>query len=152
MHLEHGTTVFVTDGRKALFLRNEGDAEFADLRLVRKWEVPAPRDRELRTDAPGRVFSSRGGSTRRSSYDEGDFHEQAEARFAEHISDLMNDQAMEDPTKDLVLIAPPRTLGQLRKHLRRDVAERISVEIPKDLMKHPLASIERLLAAHADPY
>ena len=150
MHLQHGTSVFVTDGRKALLLRNDGDAEFPDLRLIQKWEAPAPSGRDLTTDAPGRVFSSRGGSSRRSSYDEQDLHEQAETRFAGHIADVMNDRASEDPTNDLVLVAPPRTLGQLRKHLRREVSERISLEIPKDLVKHPLPEIERILAAHAE--
>ena len=151
MHLQHGASVVVTDGRKALFLRNEGDLEFPDLRLIRKWEAPAPLDRDLKTDAPGRVFSSLDSSTRRSSYDEADFHTQAEARFAEHIADFVNDQAREDATKELVLVAPPRTLGVLRKHLRQDVAKQISAEIPKDLVKHRVAAIEESVAAHAGP-
>lgn len=151
MHLRHGASVLVTDGRKALFLRNEGDAEFADLRLIRKWEEPSAPDHDLKTDAPGRVFSSRGGASRRSSYEEGDLHTQAEAKFAEQIADFVNGQAGEDATKELVLVAPPRTLGVLRKHIVRDVARRISAEIPKDLVKHPIAAIEESLAAHKEP-
>ncbi len=149
MRLIHGASVLVTDGRKALYLRNEGDGEFADLRLVEKWESPAPADRDLRTDAPGRVFSSRGGSARRSSYDEGNFHDQAEAEFAEQVADFVNTRAPDDAPQ-LVLVAPPRTLGVLRRHFRRDVAERLVAEIPKDLVKHPIPEIERLLTAHRE--
>lgn len=149
MQLTHGTSVLVTDGRKALYLRNEGDGEFANLRLVQKWESPVPADRELRSDAPGRVFGSRGGSTRRSSYDEGNFHDQAEVEFAEQIADFVNSQAADD-AHQLVLVAPPRTLGVLRRHLRREVADRLAAEIPKDLVKHPIPEIERLLAAHRE--
>ena len=151
MNIEHGASVFVTDGCKALFLCNDGDAEFPDLRLVSKWEAPAPADRELKSDAPGRVFSSRGGSARRSSYDEGDFHEQAEAEFVERIANLVNEQALEDATKEIVLVAPPRTLGVMRKHLDLDTSDRIAAEIPKDLVKHPIAAIERLLATYSEP-
>lgn len=149
MQLSHGASVLVTDGRKALYLRNEGDGEFANLRLVKKWESPVPADRDLRSDAPGRVFSSRGGSTRRSSYDEVNFHDQAETEFAEHIADFVNSQEADDSSR-LVLVAPPRTLGVLRRHLRREVTDRLAAEIPKDLVKHPIPEIERLLTAHQE--
>lgn len=151
MHVQHGSLVVLTDGRKALFLHNEGDAEFPDLRLAHKWEAPVAADHELKSDAPGRVFSSRGGSMRRSAYDEGDFHEQAEAEFTHHIADFVNKQALEDPTKKIVLVAPPRTLGVLRTHLDRHVSDRVIAEIPKDLVKHPIETIERLLTAYAEP-
>lgn len=151
MHVQHGSSIVVTDGRKALFLRNDGDAEFPDLRLVRKWEAPAAPDHELKSDAPGRVFSSRGGSARRSAYDEGDFHEQAEAEFAKRVAEFVNEQALEDATREIVLVAPPRTLGVLRKHMGRDVSGRVIAEIPKDLVKHPIGAIERLLTAHEEP-
>lgn len=149
MQLTHGASVLVTDGRKALYLRNEGDGEFANLRLVQKWESPAPPDRELRSDAPGRVFGSLGGSARRSSYDEGNFHDQAEVEFAEHIAEFVNSQEADDAPQ-LVIVAPPRTLGVLRRHLSRDVANRLAAEIPKDLVKHPIPEIERLLTAHRE--
>ena len=148
MNLNHGASVFVTDGSKALFLRNDGDAEFPDLRLVKKWEAPAPADRELKSDAPGHVFSSQGGATRRSAYDEGDFHEQAEAKFAEEVAHFMSKQGLKDSTKDIILVAPPRTLGVMRKHLDKAISDRIGAEIPKDLVKHPIAAIERSLITH----
>lgn len=151
MKVEHGASVFVTDGSKALFLRNEGDAEFPDLRLVQKWEAPSPPDRELRSDAPGHVFSSHGGAARRSSYDEGSFHDQAEARFAKKVADFMNQLALGDGAEDIILIAPPRTLGVMRKYLDGEVSDRITAEIPKDLLKHPISAIERSLIAHPSP-
>lgn len=145
MQVDHGASVLVSDGRKALFLRNEGDADFPDLRLVEKWESPAAADRELKSDAPGRVFASRGGSARRSSYDEGDLHDQAEAEFAQRIADFLNVQVRGERVGQLVLVAPPRTLGVLRKHLRGEVSDLVTAEIPKDLVKHPIASIEALV-------
>lgn len=49
------------------------------------------------------------------------------------------------------MVAPPRTLGELRKHIRRDVADRVKAEIAKDLVKHPIAAIEQLLARYPEP-
>ena len=151
MQLQNGTTVFVTDGRKALFLCNQGDAEFADLRVTEKWDEPMPSDRELKTDSPGHVFSSRGGSARRSAYDEGDYHEQAETRFAERVANFINEQANGDGVDELVLVAPPRTLGVIRKHLHTEVARKVAAEIPKDLVNRPVSEIERLIAAYCEP-
>ena len=151
MNVEHGASIFVTDGRKALFLRNDGDSDYPNLRLAHKWEAPVPAARDLRSDAPGRVFSSQPGSARRSSYDEGDGHEQAEAEFAEGIANFMNEHAPQEGSKQIILVAPPRALGVVRKHLDVDVSKRITAEIPKDLVKHPIPAIERLLASYARP-
>lgn len=151
MKVEHGASVFVTDGRKALHLQNEGDAESFDLRLIRKWDSPVMADRELRSDAPGRVFSSAGGSVRRSSYDEPDLHAQAEAEFAEQVASFVSKQVLDGGTSEIILVAPPRTLGVMRKYLGVDVADKVTAEIPKDLVKHPIEAIERLLAGYAEP-
>ena len=47
----------------------------------------------------------------------------------------------------LVVIAPPKILGNLRKAFHAEVAERVAAEIPKELTSHPIAEIERLVAA-----
>lgn len=148
MQVIHGTSVLITDGRKALLLRNEGDADFPDLRLVRKWEEATPADRDLKVDAPGRSFSSHDHGTRRSAFDETDFHRQAEAQFAAELAEFLN---AEKAREELVIVAPPRTLGELRGHLDRTTAERVTAEIAKDLVKHSIADIERLLACYAQP-
>lgn len=92
MEVKHGASVLVTDGRKALLVINQGDADFLDFRLVRKWEKKSRSDRELKSDAPGRTFSSHDHGMRRSSFDEPDYHAQAEARFAAELADFLNAQ------------------------------------------------------------
>lgn len=148
MRMQHGSSVMITDGRKALLLKNEGDADYPQLRMIQKWEEASPADRDLKSDAPGRTFSSAGHGMRRSSYDEPDLHAQAEADFAAQMGEFLNDR---DDIEDLVIVAPPRTLGELRKHLNRAVTARVSAEIAKDLVKHPIAEIERLIANYSEP-
>jgi protein required for attachment to host cells len=66
LSIPHDAYVFVGDGRKALFLRNEGDEKFPNLRAERVLVDDNPRTRDQGTDRPGRGFARRG-SSRRSS-------------------------------------------------------------------------------------
>lgn len=143
--------MLVTDGRKALFLSNEGDAEFPNFRLLQRREHPSFADRELKSGAPGRAFSSHDHGSRRSSYAETDFHEQAETEFALEIAEFLNDRVQVHELAELVMVAPPRTLGVLRKHLSPEALAQVAAEIPKDLVKHPIADIERLLITYPGP-
>lgn len=150
MHVQQRASVLVIDGSKALLLRNEGDSEFPDLRLIRKWEQDVPQDRDLRSDAPGRSFGSHDGGARRSALDETNLHDQAEIEFASKIGQFLNEQAQLHSIEDLIIIAPPRTLGEIRKHLSGEASDRLTAEIAKDLVKHTIVSIERLLAAEPE--
>ena len=47
----------------------------------------------------------------------------------------------------MVLIAPPQVLGEIRRKLHKEVAEKITVEIPKTLTNHTIVDIENLLQA-----
>jgi protein required for attachment to host cells len=151
MRVHHGVSILVTDGSKALFLTNEGDGDFPDFQLVQKWEQEVPADHELRSAGPGHAFSSYEGSSRRSSYDETDFHEQVKVQFTANIAAFLNERARLGSIDELIMVAPPRTLGELRKHIRRDVADRLRAEIAKDLVKQPIAAVEQLLARYPEP-
>lgn len=151
MHLQHDASVLVTDGCKALLLRNNGDAEFPDLGLVRKWEHRLAADHALKSGPPGRTFSSHDQGMRRSSYEETDLHAEAEADFAHNLAEFLEAQFAAKTIQELVLVAPPRTLGEVRKHLRPHMSKMIKAEIDKDLVKHPIAHIESLLVAYPEP-
>ena len=47
----------------------------------------------------------------------------------------------------LVVVAPPRTLADLRTAFHADVKKRIVAEVGKDLTKHPVGDIEKHLFA-----
>ena len=52
-------------------------------------------------------------------------------------------------TNGLIVVAPPRTLAELRKAFHSDVKASIITEINKDLTKHPIGEIERHLTGDA---
>ena len=147
MHLSHGTSIFLTDGRKALLLRNAGDSRFPDLKLEQKWEQDLAPDRDLKSDAPGRAFSSYGEGSRRSAYSEPDYHRAAEAHFVTNLIAVLHERCLKGDIRALVIAAPPRALGDVRKALTPQIGDLVIAELAKDLVKHPLTEIERILAS-----
>lgn len=137
--------VVVVDGRKMLFFRNEGDATRPNLVVETAREQVNPADRDHKTDKPGTAHSSVGPG--RSSMEEVDFHQQEEDRFAAETAALLKKRALANDFEALIVVAPPRTLGELRKHYHKEVSERLIGEIDKDLTGHPVPEIEKALIA-----
>ena len=141
----HNALLLVGDGQKALFLRNKGNAKRVDLVVERILARDNPPTREQGTDRPGR--SSAGLGVARSAMEEADWHYLAKERFAGELADALYRGAHASLFDRLVIIAPPKILGNLRKAFHPEVAERIAAEIPKELTSHPVAEIERLVSA-----
>ncbi|HWH22978.1 MAG TPA: host attachment family protein [Allosphingosinicella sp.] len=147
MQVPHNTFVVVADGAKMLFFRNEGDAEFPKLQVERKREQENLQDREMKRDDRGRTFDASGGAGR-SAYEETDFHQLEKDRFAHETADMLKRWALRNAYDQLVVVAPPKTLGELRKHYHKEVEKRLAAEIPKDLTNMPVEEIEKTLLAH----
>ena len=70
-----------------------------------------------------------------------DSHEFQERKFAKQIAGML-DHAESDASFDqLVQVAPPKTLGELRNSLAPDTLAKVSGELAKDLTKHSLADL-----------
>jgi protein required for attachment to host cells len=146
MQVPHNSCVLVADGKKMLFFRNEGDSDYPKLEVERKREQDNPADRAQKSDAPGRAFDASGGPGR-SAYQETDFHQLEEDRFAAETAELLRKRALRNEFESLIIVAPPRTLGELRKHYHKEVEKRLAGEIAKDLTGHPVTEIEKILQA-----
>jgi protein required for attachment to host cells len=114
-----------------------------NLQVERKRVQDNPDNIDQRTDAPGRSFSSVGSG--RSAYEETDFHQLEEDRFAAETAQLLKKRALNNDFESLIIVAPPRTLGELRKHYHKEVSERLTAEIDKTLTGHPIPDIEQAL-------
>jgi protein required for attachment to host cells len=149
LRIPHDAFVFVGDGRKALFLRNDGDEKFANLKTERVFVEENPPSHELGTERPGRV--SKGLQTgRRSAVQPTDWHDIEEHHFARKVAAAMEQVIRAGKVKALVVVAPPRTLAELRNAFHSDVKACIIAEINKDLTKHPIGEIEIYLTGNAD--
>ncbi|MDQ0391148.1 host attachment family protein [Labrys monachus] len=139
--------VLVCDGSKALLLRNEGDADLLNLKIVEVFHEHHPPSRDIGSDRPGRVFQS--DAPARSATEETDWHARAEAEFIARVAAELDRVRHAQSMKHLVLVAPPKALGVLRRQLTAPVAAIVEAEIDKDLAQLPLDAIEKHLAAEA---
>ena len=145
MPIANNALVLVTDGRKTLFFRNHGDINQIDLRTEAHDERVDQSDGEMKTDAPGSMHQSTGSG--RSSYEETDFHQLEEDRWAKTAAEEVNKRALSNDFEALAIIAPPKTLGELRKQLHKEAAKRVVCEIPKEMTGRTIADIEKLLVS-----
>lgn len=171
MQIPNNAFVLVADGRKMLFLRNDGDAEFPNLKVELAEEHPNPRDIDQKTDQAGGAMGTqmgggapavaRGGgmggpngggqggafAPSRGTFEEVDFHQLEEDRFAAECADMLRKRALARKYDHLIVVAPPKTLGELRKHYHKEVQSRLAGELAKDLTGHSVPDIEAALKA-----
>ena len=144
LSIQSGEWVVVCDGAKALVLENVGDNKFPNLKTVDVFEQEDKPTREMGTDAPGRSHSSVGHG--RSAMEQTDWHDQAEERFAAAVADTLYQMEHAQEFSELVMVAPPKMLGDLRAKLHQEVADCVVAEVAKDLTAHPIPEIGRLLS------
>lgn len=146
LKIPHDGLVLVSDGRKALFLKNEGDDLYPNLQVERVLEAPEnPQTAQQGTDKPGRAY----GVGQRSAVDQTDWHEIAEQKFAGEVAEALNAVCSDRDVKAIVVAAPPKTLAELRNRFSDAVKKRIMAEVNKDLTKHPVYEIEQHLTQGA---
>ncbi|KQN36963.1 Host attachment protein [Sphingomonas sp. Leaf407] len=147
MRIPHDACVLVADGRKMLFFRNKGDADAPNLIVEDQQQQANPADRHQKTDAAGQGSSIRGGNfaSGGGSIGETDYHQQAEDRFAAQAAEELKRRALANEFETLIVVAPPKTLGEMRKHYHQSVSARLAGELDKDLTGHPVDQIEKLL-------
>ena len=78
-----------------------------------------------------------------------DWHDIEEHRFARKVAAAMEQMVRASKAKALIVVAPPKTLAELRNAFHPDVKACIIAEINKDLTKHPLGEIEKHLTNEA---
>lgn len=133
MILPHGTVIAVIDGKTWNLFRNAGDEAEPELTAL---ETPALV--ESNHGSGGRHGSSSGNPSG-SQLDE-DAHAAA-------VAGWLNREVTAHKIDHLVVIAAPRTLGELRHHWTKGLEQVLLGEFPKDLVGHPPADILASLRA-----
>ncbi|MGO4672886.1 host attachment protein [Bosea sp. 2YAB26] len=141
--VQRDSWLVVCDGAKALILRNDGDVDRLRLQVLHTMERPSAPDRELGTDRPGRVHQSLGEG--RSAVEANSRHAAAEVSFVGEVALFLSRRSGVDRVKRIILIAPPKVLGELRRQLLPAVQALVVAEIVKDLTNLPVGEIERHL-------
>jgi len=132
LRLKHHTWVLVADGAKALFLRNEGDEQFPNLKVIEVHKTDNSTNAQVSGSTKGHVPSTSGTQI-------------AENRFAKETAEALNEAALARRFEELVVVAPPKALAELRAHFHKELQSRIVVELHKELTSHPVPEIEKVL-------
>ena len=133
MKIPKGTLVAVVDGEKLALFENTGQQE---VQLTAK---PTPDIAERASGAAGRISSEANP----------DNDTQAEDGFAMGVAQTLNHWALTGKLTDLLVIAAPRTLGELRKHWHKDLQAKLVGEIAKDLTGHSTDDIASAISKAA---
>ncbi|MHB8286755.1 MAG: host attachment family protein [Caulobacteraceae bacterium] len=133
MQLPQGVTVAVVDGKKFNLFHNTGDQTNPKLTAQPHTAV----DADHKGADAGHSASSANP----------DGHQADEDGFSFGVANLLNTAVLEGKISQLVVIAAPRTLGELRKHFHPKLTAVLLGEIGKDLTGHSIADVEKTIAA-----
>ena len=127
------TWVLVADAAGARLLR--ADAETHRLELLRTYphEEGRAKPSDLVVDRPGRSFDSSRTGGRHAMEPDTDVKRAELRRFVHELAGELDEAALTNKFDDLVVVAGPRLMGELRRALPDQVAIRIRHEIGKDL-------------------
>ncbi|MEQ9812711.1 MAG: host attachment family protein [Azospirillaceae bacterium] len=126
------TWILIADGGRAKVMRHTAAGQGLSPVPGLVFENDNPPDREQGTDRPGRLDDAGVG---RSAVQETDWHEIAKTRFAGQVAKTMEKHLQKGAFDRLVVIAPPKVLGDLRQQFNHLVADKLVADIPKDLTK-----------------
>lgn len=143
MLVPRNTTVLIADGGGARFYRNVGEADRLSLELLESAGNDIAPARDLGRDRAGRFPTPDGGSA---GVEIADKHAAEEARFAAYVAKRA-DAMMATMATRLVVCAPPKFLGQLRRRFTRRLRDNLLASVPLDLRNQPIRTIERTLGA-----
>jgi protein required for attachment to host cells len=127
------TWFIIADGGRARFVERDEQGAYRTISSFVSTELKAS-SRDLATERPGRVHES-ATTARHAIEPKTDPKEAAKEDFVRYVADQV--QSEQKNFDDLVLVAPPRVLGQLRETLAKSVADAVTWDLAKDLTKVP---------------
>lgn len=133
MKLPKNAVVAVADGATLNRFRNTGDESSPALTALPEADVSTTN-------------KGSGGRHQSSSANPSD-SQQDEDGFAAGVAALLNKRMLDGKIDDLVVIAAPRTLGELRKHYNKSLEAKLAGEIAKDLTGHSAHDVAKAIAS-----
>jgi protein required for attachment to host cells len=142
------TWVLIADGARARILAQE--KPFEALRPALEEEEitgSTAQSKEIGSDRPGRSFDSSGLGGRHAMAPPTDPQRYAKFAFARELVERLEEALHGGRFQHLVLVAAPKTLGDLRELLPAPVKAKVVAELDKDLTHVPVRDLPRHLAS-----
>lgn len=136
MKIPHSAHVALADGERFVLMRNVGPIFEPELERVAEPELAAT--------------NHSAGVRHQDRVPEGFIPTTTELDELAHgaaAAEWLNARALAGEIEQLVVVADPRTLGEMRRHYHKELAARIVAELPKNLSGETPQAIARILAA-----
>ena len=133
MKCPHKAHVALVDGNRFVVLRNNGQIFEPKLEMV---EEP---DLDPTNFSAGVKHQDSAGQRK----GETDLNELAHAAAA---TEWLNAKAIANAIDDVIVIADPKTLGEMRRHYHVELEKRIVGELDKAIANEPIPAIEKAIA------
>jgi protein required for attachment to host cells len=139
------TWILIADGARAKVYQNNGPG--TGLRETGLPEMVGSHEpsRDINADRSGRMQSAPGGTMHQMDYSS-DPHREQKRVFAKDVADFLMLKERENAFDDLVIVAPAKTLGDLREVLDKSVASHVKMEIAKDLTQFSAQELPKHLS------
>lgn len=138
------TWVLIADGARARVLAQARPFEALAPAFEEELIGTTAQSKEIASDRPGRSFDS-AGQGRHAMEPPTDPQRYAKFAFARELAERLEEAAHAHRFAKLVLVAAPKTLGDLRDLLPDAVRAKVVAEIDKDLTKVPLRELPKHL-------
>lgn len=135
------TWILVADGSKAKVFLSAGEGR---LELLQESAIVNPASRDQVSDRPGRTFDSHG-SGRHAKEPTSDPHDQAESEFIRSVASTVGAACGKKEFDNLVVVAAPRALGDLRAAYSKQLRTSISEEIAKDVTNMSMSDLQEFM-------
>lgn len=132
------TWIVIADGARARIMQNNGPGKGVEPVKDLVFEGDHSPSIDIQADKPGRSFDSVG-NARHAMTPTSDAHDELKAKFVKQIASALEDRL--DAYNRLILVAPPKALGLLRKSLPAPVVNKVKGELGKDLTQLPNAEL-----------
>jgi len=144
------TWITVSDGAQARFFalsKNDDGVTFEEAADAMQTDLKAAV-REERGNKPGRSFASAGGGLRHAMEPRSNYLKLEKHNFAREVAAALDAACAKNRYESLVLVAPPRSLGELRELLSERVLGSVTIEIAKDLTQLTPNALWKQLSKH----
>lgn len=130
------TWVLIADGSRARILEQVGKGARLSEVEGSRIEIHIPPSRDIVSDKQGSTMVS-GGAVRHAYTPQTDPHREAKRHFLERVAEHLKGRLDAGAFDELIVVAPPQALGDLRAAFDPHLADRVVHEVAKDLTKVP---------------
>ena len=135
-HKKKTTWILIADASRARILKNDGPGRGLDAIEDMIFQGENRKLKDIMADKPGRSYDSVGGGRHAMEYKSDAEHEDERA-FANTLITVLQEAHGRKDYDQLILIAPPKMLGDIRAVLPDTLKAVTSAEINKDLTHIP---------------